>query len=182
MDWTSLSAVIVDGSGALDITLAGGLDETSGIKLGGDIDLNVLDTVLATGSFQLTTKTLDINDGTNEIVGAEVLIFNLSDVSFFAGIDGSFNGVETASDGTKATGIDNSQGTGFVANNGGFANTAARGAAVRTGGGVGSTVAKVAGALILGGIIYNAADDNNSSSSSSGGSTGGGSTGGGDDK
>ena len=69
-------------------------------------------------------------------------------------------------------------GGGFVANNGGF-NAAGRGAAVRTGSSVGSTVAKVAGALILGGIIYNAADDNNSSSS---GSTGGGSTGGGDDK
>lgn len=70
-------------------------------------------------------------------------------------------------------------GGGFVANNGGFVNTAVRGGAVRTGGGVGSTIAKAAGALLIGGLIYKAADDNNDSGSS-GGSTGG-STGG-DDK
>ncbi|WP_286789853.1 matrixin family metalloprotease, partial [Thioclava sp. UBA3469] len=92
-----------------------GYDATAILSVTGTVsELNVAGVVIATGTFSIKSLLADVavataidTDGT--LTGAKVLIFTLSDLNFFAGVDGVLK-----NDGT----IDPDQGMGFVAQGG----------------------------------------------------------------
>ncbi|SFS22515.1 LEPR-XLL domain-containing protein, partial [Yoonia litorea] len=109
IDWTGVTDAAFS-----DLTRIKLLDAAVSLSIGGGIDLNVADSVLATGRFTLLALTKDLNDEVTPITGADILIFTLSDVEFFAGVGGAFAGSGSLTNGTKDS-IDPAAGTGFYA-------------------------------------------------------------------
>ena len=129
LDWdagvTGITDHITLNGAALDLTDstdAGAIDELMGLQVGGLIQLDLFDSVLAYGSFELTSSIQDVTDSNGVLIrGAQVMTLSVTNVHVFAGVGGTFLDaadvvIPTGTVGTKADGF-GTDGTGFVASN-----------------------------------------------------------------